>query len=155
MALNAQVILAELDHLSIRENRFGGIAHLGHIATNQQGRLDQRPQRKVRLILDIAHTTVANLEHIGIIPTARSCQVPPLVVLIEIGGHRFPVIRDIAGGAPRVAHRRSPGRGILDAPFAHAEEDRLAGGVERVTHGRITELGRVIGVAIVDLEESE
>lgn len=63
---------------------------------------------------------------------------------------RMAVVR--TGGTPGVAHRGGPRGRVVDTPLAHREEDRAAGGVERVAHDGVARLGRRSGVAVVVLE---
>ena len=57
---------------------------------------------------------------------------------------------NIAGGAPGVADILCPVPGFVVAPFADAEQDRPAGGVQRVAHGGVGADGvNVFGIAPV------
>src|SRR5204863_7536542 len=63
--------------------------------------------------------------------------------------HRVEGRRDVAGGAPAVADARTPGPDVLLAPVAQAEQDRPAGGGQRVAHRGVAGPGADASVVAV------
>src|ERR1051325_5872358 len=57
--------------------------------------------------------------------------------LVEVGEHRLPVVTDVVGGAPQIAHIRCPLPRLVDSPLADAEHDRAAGAIESATEFRV------------------
>ena len=114
--------------------------------------------------------SVANLEHIGVVPVSRAgVLAQALVHLHDLQyAERFPLrlavlvvgLRDgkegradVAGRPPGMSHVRRPFPRLGGAPLAHAEQDRTPGLAQGAAHQGIGSFGiEVVGVAPVVFE---
>ena len=81
----------------------------------------------MRPVFRRGHAAVANLQHVRVIPVAAAgVRREPALVESDVG-HRFPVVLNIAGGAPEIrAHLRPPRPNIGGAVFAQAVDEGAA-----------------------------
>ena len=90
---------------------------------------------KCAAILGQRELAVAHFKHVGIVPVAGAGIGFEALLLAEDGVDAVPVGIDVAGGAPQVAAQR--GRPLPDripAVLAEREDDRPAGGLQRLAH---------------------
>src|SRR5260370_21518024 len=80
-------------------------------------------QGHVRAIFVAIHAAVADFQHVGIIPLARSGKRFQSVLRKTDEGHAVIFIADISGCPPEVARLRPPMPGSLHAPISNAEDD--------------------------------
>src|ERR1035438_4541661 len=72
---DAQRILINSDHFLIEQDRSDIRTHVADVVSGDQRSSDHRPQAKVGLVLVDRHTSVPDLEHIGIIPVAGASKL--------------------------------------------------------------------------------
>lgn len=66
--LLAQLVLVDSNNFFVSEDLKRTLAHVVHIAPDQQRRFQQRPKCKVGCILIVSHLSVSDFEHIWVIP---------------------------------------------------------------------------------------
>ena len=71
-ALAAQRILIDGDHFLVGQNVADLGAHAADIVAGHQRRRQQAPHAEVRAILGGGHAAIADFQHVGIVPVARS-----------------------------------------------------------------------------------
>ena len=153
VTLDAERILVNGNDFSVLEDVEGLLGGGGEIATNEERSLHEGPEREVSDVFLSPHTTVTDLEHIGIVPATGTSASPKRLVLIEEVDEGTPAIRDIASGSPGVTSETSPLGGIVDTPLAHGEEHGSVGLLEGVGHGGVSDLrDAAVGVAVIVLE---
>ena len=153
VTLDTERILVDGNDLSVLEDVEGLIGGLGEIATDEKRSLHESPEGEVSDVLVVGHTTVTDLEHIGIVPATGTSASPKRLVLIEEVDEGTPAIGNITSGSPRVTSETSPLGGIVDTPLAHGEEHGSVGLLEGVGHGGVSDLGvAAVGVAVIVLE---
>ena len=111
-----------------------------------------------------AQARVADFEHVGIVPVAGAgvllqthLQLQNKLPAERVSALAIVAIHDVAGGAPQMTDVFGPGPGLGVAPFAQAEDDRPAGGVDRITHRLISLLGvrrAVIAPVVLQIVDS-
>lgn len=79
------------------------------------------------LVLVCGHFTIADLEHVGVVPGSGFGVFLEGELFVEDACEGGETIRDVAGGAPGVGNWAGPGGGVLDAPLAHGVVDWTAG----------------------------
>lgn len=72
VGLLAQRVLVDCDHFLVAQDGQGLLRDAAEAAANQKRRLQGSPKREVRLVLIIGHQSVADFQHIRIVPAARS-----------------------------------------------------------------------------------
>jgi len=152
--LDTQRILVDSDNFLVQENLEGLRVLLGDITANKKRSLNESPEREVSAIFIISHTTVADLEHIGIVPATRARVISPLIIDINDADHALPAVEDITSCTPAVTNVLGPLGGIINTPLAHGIKDSTARLVKSITHDRITLLRRArrVSVAIIILQ---
>ena len=152
-ALDAKLVLIDGDDLLVHEDLECLLVLLCDITADEKGCLGKSPEGEVGAVLVIGHATVADLEHIGIVPAARTSVLGPFVVLVDDRDHAAPAVADIASGTPAVSDVLGPLGGIVHTPLAHGVEDGAARLVQGIAHDGIALLGGArIGVAVVVLQ---
>ena len=133
-ALDTQRVLVDGDHFAVGKNRERLIFRIhrtvrlhefADIVAEDQRRGHHAPKGKVGFIFLIGQVSVANLQHIGIVPAAGArILIEPDVVLID-AEHRNPIGLDIRRGTPEVARLAPPLIWLVPAPLADGIDDRL------------------------------
>ena len=132
--LEAEWVLVDRDHLGVREDRAGRVAHAADVVARDERGGHEGPEAEVRPILGVRHASVADLEHVRIVVRPGSGRSRVSEIAVEDADHRPPVVRDVAGHAPLMRRHRSPsprlvGRGVV----ARAQNDRAPRGDDRIT----------------------
>ena len=91
----------------------------------------------MRLVLVVGHLSVANFEHVRVIPSSRPCVPRKSDLSVEDIYEGLVGPADVSGCSPGVADWIGPDPGSLLSPLAHRKEDRSSGRVEGVSHGRV------------------
>lgn len=70
--LHAQWVLVNVYDLLVAQNLQSRIGDAAQVTADQQWGLQHRPQCEVGLVLVMGHASVADLEHVGVVPGTRS-----------------------------------------------------------------------------------
>src|ERR1035437_4126243 len=107
-ALMTGLVLIDGDDFLVEQDLLDGVAHGAHVVPGQERRGQHAPQAHVRAVLGVGHAAVADFEHVGIVPAARTGILLAAVRVEPEGGHGVPGVGDVAVGAPQVAPRVGP-----------------------------------------------
>ena len=77
-------VLIHSDQVSVHENINGRLGSDGKIATDDQRSLGHHPKGEVGLLLLVGKTTVADLEHVRIVPGTRATPFEMPLTLLEV-----------------------------------------------------------------------
>ena len=128
-------ILINGDHFAIGEQRDGFRTHRGQVISGQERGGKNRPQAHVRAVLIKAHATVADFEHVRIIPMARAGKLSETCLAETDLFHARVVVLDVAGGSPQVAtDRDAPLPNRVVAILTEAVDDGAAGLTQSISH---------------------
>ena len=116
--------------------------HVGDVIASEQGCGEHRPYAEMCTILLLRHASVANLEHVGVIPMSGARVGLQSVHQVEDLGDAVsapvlfavPAILNISGRAPEVADRSGPQPRFRGSPFTDTEDDRSSDFGKRVAH---------------------
>ena len=89
----------------------------------------------MRPIFRVAHTPVADLEHVGIVPVPGACVWLKRILAESDARHRLPRVADVAGRAPEIpTDRRRPRPHVVPAVLTQTEYDWPSRRLQRVAH---------------------
>ena len=137
MALNAQRILVDGNHVLVQVEFLGLVAHVAHVGTDHDGSSHDGPHRHLGALFFVREAPVAYFEHVRVVPMTGLCNLPVLVVGIDnfvdaaVPGGRNPFGTDVKCSTPEVSDFRHP---VLVFPHANAEHDIASGIAESVGH---------------------
>src|SRR5712692_3975021 len=146
-ALHPERILIDGDDFLVGEDFLDVWRHVFQIVSGHERSREHAPEAEVGAVFSGGHAAIADFEHVGIVPMARAGVSFQTDLQIQNLGpaqpifFAIPTIGDVAGGAPEIADIARPEPGFVAAPFAEAENDRAAGGFQRVAHGGVSGLG--------------
>src|ERR1035437_6922496 len=89
-ALMAGLILIDRDDFLVEQNLLDGVAHGAHVVPCQQRRGQHAPQAHVGAVFGVGHAAIADFEHVGIVPVARSGIFFATVLVETDVGHGVP-----------------------------------------------------------------
>src|ERR1035437_3842998 len=89
-ALMTGLVLIDGDDFLVEQDLLGGVAHGAHVVPGQERRGQHAPQAHVRAVLGVGHAAVADFEHVGIVPAARTGILLAAVLVETDGGHGVP-----------------------------------------------------------------
>ena len=156
MALNTQGILVDGNHVLVQVKILGRGAHLADIGTDHDGGRHDGPHGHLGFLFLVREPTVAHFEHVRVVPVARLCNLPILIVRIDnfvdaaVPRIRNPCGANVEGGTPQVGDLGHP---LLVFPGANAEHDVASGITEGLGHAGVIFLlvGALGRVAVVVL----
>ena len=140
VALNAQGILVNGNHVLVQVEFLGLVAHLAYVRTDHDGCGHDGPHCHLRSLFFVREAVVAHFEHVRVVPVAGLCNLPILVVGIDnfvnaaVPRLRNPGGADIECGTPEVRNFRHP---VLVFPHANAKHNVAPGIAESLGHGGI------------------
>ena len=115
-----------------------------------------RPHAEVAAVFGVGETPVAYLQHVRIVPAARSAVLCQAGLAVNNATDGAPVGGNVMGGAPQVGDILAPGPGLGDAVLGDAVDNVPPGFLECVAHfakrRRAIELVGFVGAAPVVLE---
>src|SRR5271154_3263215 len=98
----------------------------------------------MRAIFRDIHSTVADLQHVRIVPVPRASVGFETVLQVENPGEAhgifllaIPATGNVARGAPEIPDVLGPEPGLAGAPFAQAENDGPPAGSQGIAHGGV------------------
>src|SRR5437868_15324544 len=102
----------------------------------------------MRAILSRRHSAVADLQHVRIVPVARTGMRFQSILKIENMDHTHaapvtfavPTILNVASRAPEISNVAGPQPRLCRSPLANTKHDRPAGFEKRVAHDRVGSL---------------
>src|SRR5258708_21116794 len=128
-------ILIDVNHTAIRQKRNRLGSHRRKIVSSQQRRSQNCPQTHVSPILIQRHSTVADLQHVGIIPMSRAGKASQSSLAETNLNHLVVRVSDISRGAPKVAaNSRAPLPHRIVSVLAETVHNWAAGAAQRVSH---------------------
>ena len=148
-ALLAHRVLIYGYHFLVGEDLAGLEVHLTEVVAAHEGRRHHAPHGEVGLVLIFREFSVTNLQHFHVVPVAgtgvgiefggginalKDANPAPVEGAIEAGA-------DVGGDSPKVADSLSPLPGLVLSPFADAEDDGTAGGLDGLRHSLVGCLG--------------
>jgi hypothetical protein len=72
-SMASQPVLIDRDYLLVHQNVFRGVVHFAQVVARKQWCSQYRPQAHLRAILIGRHTSIANLQHVRIVPMFGPC----------------------------------------------------------------------------------
>src|SRR6185312_13155922 len=105
-SLLAQWILVYGNHLAVRQNGNRVRSHPGEIISRDERRGEYRPETEVSAVFVFGHATIADFQHVGIIPVSRAGKpLEPVLAEANLRHDRI-AIADVTGRAPKISANR-------------------------------------------------
>ncbi len=107
----------------------------------------------MRLLLLQSQPSIADLQHVGVVPRTRLGDLWVVGVQSEVALHGTPEVCDVCCCTPAISHVWRPCYCVLIAPVAYRVENRSSSLLESNSHGRIPSSGRhILIVAVIVLQ---
>ena len=129
------MVLVDRNDLRVHQDRLGLVRHRPQVVARNQGGREHGPETHVRAVFIGVHAAVADLQHVGVVPVART-GVRRNSDLAEADlVHGIPGVADVARRPPQVAaDLGSPRPDIRQAVLAQAVDDGPARMGKRIPH---------------------